>query len=60
MEEAEAEVIDLTLDDGDQEAASVVSLSSSDDSGPKYVFASYASKPVWICAKPSVRLYMVD
>lgn len=39
----EAEVIDLTLDDGDQGAASVVSLSSSDDSTPKYVFASYAS-----------------
>ena len=43
MEEAEAEVIELTLDDDDHEAASVVILSSSDDSASKYVFASYAS-----------------
>jgi len=43
MEEAEAEVIDLTLDDDDEEAASVVILSSSDDSTSKYVFASYAT-----------------
>jgi len=43
MEEAEAEVIDLTLDDDDEEAASVVILSSSDDSASKCVFASYAT-----------------
>jgi len=45
VEEAEAEVIDLTLDDDDEEAASVVIqiLSSSDDSASKYVFASYTS-----------------